>query len=49
MKINFEKIIPDLGSSIKHIEWKSENDKFYWHQHPEFEIILVKKEMGKGK
>ncbi|SOE21412.1 AraC-type DNA-binding protein [Spirosomataceae bacterium TFI 002] len=47
MKATIEKIIPDTGSSFKLIEWKSENDKFYWHQHPEYEIILVTKGSGK--
>lgn len=28
------------------IHWKSENDKFFWHQHPEYEIIYIKKGSG---
>lgn len=28
------------------IHWKSENDKFFWHQHPEYEIIYIKKGNG---
>ena len=47
MKIEFEKIAPDQGSSFKVIHWKSENDRFFWHQHPEHEIIFVKKGSGK--
>jgi AraC-like DNA-binding protein len=47
MKIEFEKIAPDEGSSFKLIQWKSENDRFFWHQHPEYEIIYVKKGSGK--
>jgi AraC-like DNA-binding protein len=47
MKLAFEKIEPDSGSSFKVIHWKSENDRFFWHQHPEFEIIFVKKGFGK--
>lgn len=47
MKIEFEKIAPDSGSSFKVIQWKSKNDRFFWHQHPEFEIIYVKKGSGK--
>ncbi len=43
MKIAFEKIDPDIGSSFKLIHWKSENDTLFWHQHPEYEIIYVKK------
>lgn len=47
MKVEFEKIAPDQGSSFKLIQWKSENDRFFWHQHPEYEIIYVKKGSGK--
>lgn len=47
MKIAFEKIDPDIGSSFKLIHWKSENDTLFWHQHPEYEIIYVKKGSGK--
>lgn len=47
MKLQFEKIAPDEGSSFKLIHWKSENDRFFWHQHPEYEIIYVKKGTGK--
>ena len=47
MKVEFEIIEPDLGSSFKLIQWRSENDKFFWHQHPEYEIIYVKKGSGK--
>ncbi len=47
MKAEFEKIAPDLGSSFKLIQWKSKNDRFFWHSHPEHEIIYVKKGSGK--
>ncbi len=47
MKVEFEIIAPDRGSSFKLINWRSENDKFFWHQHPEYEIIYVKKGSGK--
>lgn len=47
MKVEFEKIAPDEGSSFKLIQWRSENDRFFWHQHPEYEIIYVKKGSGK--
>ena len=47
MKVAFEKIAPDSGSSFKLIHWKSENDIHFWHQHPEYEIIYVKKGSGK--
>lgn len=41
MKVSYEYIKPDPGSSFKVISWKSENDEFFWHQHPEHEIILI--------
>ncbi|MGL4630008.1 MAG: helix-turn-helix domain-containing protein [Leadbetterella sp.] len=47
MKAKFEKIAPDTGSSFRLFRWKSENDKFFWHQHPEYEIIYVIKGSGK--
>jgi AraC-like DNA-binding protein len=47
MKAEYEKIAPDLGSSFKLIQWKSKNDRFFWHSHPEHEIIYVKKGSGK--
>lgn len=47
MKVEFEKIAPDTGSSFRLIQWKSANDKFFWHQHPEHELIYVKRGSGK--
>jgi len=47
MRIEYEKIAPDTGSSFKMIHWKSKDDRFFWHQHPEFEIIYVRKGSGK--
>ncbi|MFN3587809.1 MAG: helix-turn-helix domain-containing protein [Spirosomataceae bacterium] len=46
MKVTFENIAPDIGSSFRMIHWLSENDKFFWHQHPEYEIIFIKKGSG---
>lgn len=46
MKIAYENIAPDSGSSFRMIHWLSENDKFFWHQHPEYEIIFIKKGSG---
>lgn len=46
MKVTFENIAPDIGSSFRMIHWLSENDKFFWHQHPEYEIIFIKKGNG---
>lgn len=47
MKVEYEKISPDTGSSFRLIHWKSENDRFFWHYHPEYEIVFVKKGSGK--
>lgn len=47
MKIEYEKISPDSGSSFRLIHWKSENDKFFWHYHPEYEIVYVHKGTGR--
>lgn len=47
MKVEYEKISPDTGSSFRLIHWKSENDRYFWHYHPEYEIVFVKKGSGK--
>ncbi|WP_337042926.1 AraC family transcriptional regulator [Emticicia sp. 17c] len=47
MKVEYEKISPDSGSSFRLIHWKSENDRFFWHYHPEYEIVFVRKGSGK--
>ncbi|WP_394992098.1 helix-turn-helix domain-containing protein [Emticicia sp.] len=47
MKVEYEKISPDTGSSFRLIHWKSENDRFFWHYHPEYEIVFAKKGSGK--
>ena len=47
MKVEYEKISPDSGSSFRLIHWKSENDRYFWHYHPEFEIVFVRKGSGK--
>lgn len=47
MKVEYEKISPDNGSSFRMIHWKSENDRYFWHYHPEYEIVFVKKGSGK--
>lgn len=47
MKAEYERIEPDHGSSFRFIDWESVNDRFYWHHHPEYEIIYVKK--GRGR
>lgn len=47
MKLEYENIIPDDGSSFKLIHWHSENDRFFWHQHPEYELIYVREGNGR--
>ncbi|PLK46252.1 AraC family transcriptional regulator [Emticicia sp. TH156] len=47
MKVEYEKISPDTGSSFRFIHWKSQNDRFFWHYHPEYEIVFVRKGSGK--
>lgn len=47
MKVEYEKISPDSGSSFRLIHWKSENDRYFWHYHPEYEIVFVRKGSGK--
>jgi len=47
MKVEYEKISPDTGSSFRLIHWKSENDRYFWHYHPEYEIVFVRKGSGK--
>ncbi len=47
MKVAYESIQPDEGSSFKIIHSKSEGDKFFWHYHPEYEIVYVHKGSGR--
>lgn len=47
MKLEYENITPDDGSSFKLIHWLSENDRFFWHQHPEYELIYVREGSGR--
>lgn len=47
MKVVYENIQPDEGSSFKIIHSKSEGDKFFWHYHPEYEIVYVHKGSGR--
>ncbi len=41
MKISLEKIQPDLGSSFRILVNPKLQDHFYWHYHPEYEIIFI--------
>lgn len=47
MKTEYEKIIPDPGSSFRVLRWRSNEDRFFWHQHPEYEIVYIHKGTGK--
>jgi len=40
MKINFEQVKPDADSSFR-ILWPKLNHVFYWHFHPEYEIVFI--------
>lgn len=41
MKIKLEKIQPDSGSSFRILVNPKLNDRFYWHYHPEYELIFI--------
>ena len=47
MKIEYEQIAPDQGSSFRVLNWLSHEDRFFWHQHPEYEIVYIQKGAGK--
>lgn len=46
MKIVLEKLAPDVGSSFKILLTPNLNDLFYWHFHPEYEIVYVEAANG---
>lgn len=46
MKIVLEKLAPDIGSSFKILLTPNLNDLFYWHFHPEYEIVYVEAANG---
>lgn len=41
MKIELEKVRPDAGSSFRILKNPRLNDLFYWHYHPEYELIFI--------
>ncbi len=41
VKIKFEKIQPDSNSSFRILVNPKLNDSFYWHFHPEYELIFI--------
>lgn len=46
MKLQLETIQPDSGSSFRILLTPNLNDIFYWHFHPEIEIVYVEAEKG---
>ncbi|MFI5151892.1 MAG: AraC family transcriptional regulator [Chitinophagales bacterium] len=46
MKVVLEKLKPDIGSSFKILLTPHLNDLFYWHFHPEYEIVYVEAANG---
>jgi len=46
LKIVLEKLAPDVGSSFKILLTPNLNDLFYWHFHPEYEIVYVEAANG---
>lgn len=46
MKLSLERIWPDSGSSFRILLTPKLNDIFYWHFHPEIEIVYVEAEKG---
>src|SRR6266487_5510361 len=46
MKVKLEQIKPDVDSSFKILLTPNLNDLFYWHFHPEYEIVYVEAENG---
>jgi AraC-like DNA-binding protein len=46
MKVERESIQPDVDSSFRILLTPNLNDLFYWHFHPEYEIVYVEAEHG---
>ncbi len=46
MKVKLEAIRPDVDSSFKILLTPNLNEIFYWHSHPEYEIVYVEAETG---
>lgn len=46
MKLQYESIQPDSGSSFRILLTPNLNDIFFWHFHPEIEIVYVEAEKG---
>ena len=46
MKVKLEEIKPDVDSSFKILLTPNLNDLFYWHFHPEYEIVYAEASNG---
>ena len=46
MKIQLENVVLDANSSFKLIQNPKLNDLFYWHFHPEFELVYIENADG---
>jgi hypothetical protein len=46
MKLNLEQILPDVDSSFRFLLTPKLNEVFYWHFHPEIELVYVEAEKG---
>ncbi len=46
MKTLFEEFVPDVGSSFRVMGDSRLSDVFYWHFHPEFELVYIEAERG---
>jgi len=46
MKVKLEEIKPDVDSSFKILLTPNLNDLFYWHFHPEYEIVFAEAANG---
>jgi AraC-like DNA-binding protein len=46
MKTLFEEFVPDAGSSFRVMGDSRLSDVFYWHFHPEFELVYIEAERG---
>jgi AraC-like DNA-binding protein len=46
MKLAFESIQPDADSSFRFLVTPNLNEVFYWHFHPEIELVYVEAEKG---
>jgi AraC-like DNA-binding protein len=46
MKTLYEEFVPDAGSSFRVMGDSRLSDVFYWHFHPEFELVYIEAERG---